>query len=545
MALGTRVLLYDTGVAAPQTSSLLATLKAHKDAAVTSIDWSGDGQRFASGGDDGKVVVWSFTGQGLLKYAHQAAFGPVLQVAHEPCPPHRLCSVTARDVAIWTPGTKAVRKERQGKEENEDGPALTCVAWSPDGRHLAVAFADGSISLLEASSSSSSSSLLELQGRVNGEGAILSMMWTGVETLMVGRHGGVVTIHRSVGTARPTLPKALHLSSALIHLQQGPTQDAVLVTGDDGSLTAYSPKDEARQRVVVAASFQAGTITTVATAPGAPGLVALATRHGRLFVLAVEPLHVIDREEEKETLSNDDEATASPSAPKSPRSALEALMSAGRWDEALALAASAAIPAGSVAEVRRRQARWHLSRQEWRLAVDALVAAGEHLRAVAVVEERVAGKREEDSWWPARILELVRSVNVSEAGGKDVARACARLLAAHDTDAEDKELQGFVKEAFLRLGDVSALLHHLTRRRRWSEVGAIARERPGKFDAAALVSYAGWLAAECGRVDEAVAALWAAGGFEEARRLLRALIDNAGTGHSLLRMAVGDILTPK
>lgn len=541
VASGTRVLLYDTGVVAEPSSSLLATLKAHKDAAVTSIDWSGDGQRFASGSDDGKVVVWSSTGQGLLKYGHQAAFGPVLQVAHEPCPPHRLCSITARDVAIWTPGTKAVRKERLGKEEEDDGAAaLTCVAWSPEGRHLAVAFADGSISLLEVSSNGS---LLEQRKRIErhgeqGNGAVLGMVWTGRDTLVVGRDSGVLTIHRSVITAPHTRAETVHRSSSLIHLRQGPGQYAVLVVGDDGSLaTFYLEEDGVRQRVVIAASLKADAITAAATTSGTRGLVASATRDGRLLLLAIEPLRVIDREEDegKEAPSDGEEAAAPSSAPKSPRSALEALMAALRWEEALALAASAAMPAGTAAEVRWRQARWHLDRQEWRTAVDALIAAGEHLRAVAIVGEYVAGREDEgDSeksssrWWPARIVELARSVNVNEAGGREVAQACARLLAAHDSDEADKEKQGFVREAFLRLEDVTSLLDHLTRRQRWSEVGAIARERPGQFDIAALVPYAGWLAAERGKVDEAVATLWVAGGVEEARRLLRALIDNAG-----------------
>ena len=223
---------------------------------------------------------------------------------------------------------------------------------------------------------------------------------------------------------------------------------------------------------------------------------------------------------------------------KSPADALEALMAAGRWDEALALVASAAAPAGGVSapDVLRRRAQGHVARSEWRAAVDALVAAGDPLRAVALVEERVAvggsgvtGGNKEDWWWPPRLLDLVRSVDVAEARGSEVVRACARLLASHDDgDERTKALAPMAREAFLRLGDVAGLMTHLTRRQRWGEVGALARERPGQFDAAALVPYAGWLAAERGSVDEAVAALRAMGAVGEARRLLLALIDNAG-----------------
>jgi hypothetical protein len=231
-------------------------------------------------------------------------------------------------------------------------------------------------------------------------------------------------------------------------------------------------------------------------------------------------------------------SAAAAAASKSPADALEALMAAGRWDEALALVASAAAPPGGVStsDVLRRRAQWHVARSEWRAAVDALVAAGDPLSAVALVEERVVvggsgltGAHKEDWWWPTRLLDLVRSVAMAEAPGREVVRACARLLASHDDgDERIKGLAPMAREAFLRLGDVPGLMAHLTRRQRWREVGALARERPGQFDAAAFVPYAGWLAAERGCVEEAVAALRAMGAVGEARRLLLALIDNAG-----------------
>ncbi len=54
----------------------------HKDI-VYCIAYSKDGQKFATGGADKSVVVWSNTGDGLLKYSHNdkiqcLAFNPVL-----------------------------------------------------------------------------------------------------------------------------------------------------------------------------------------------------------------------------------------------------------------------------------------------------------------------------------------------------------------------------------------------------------------------------------------------------------------------------------
>jgi hypothetical protein len=560
---GPRVLLYDTSSTGTSTSSgplLLATLKAHKDAAVTAVDWSPDGQRFATGSEDGRVVVWSSTGQGLLKYSHQAAFGPVLCVAHEPTAPHRLCSLSARDVAIWTPGTKAVRKQRfcwhgEGEEEEEKGKegvmVTSCsVAWSPDGQQLALAFADGSISLRDVTTLEERTRLIDDGGGNSSScyGPVRSMAWTAADdTIVVGRGGEVLTLHRaSAGAAEPltTLP----LGSDPVHLLRLPRGDAVLVVGSDGSLTSYGIKDGAKQRTL--GRDQATTAIAVAAGTAASSLsLALGTQSGQLFLLrlAVDSAAATghDEQEVKETAATTAAAPSAPPPPKNPQDALDVLMAAGRWDDALALvaSASAAMPGVHPTDVLRRQARWHLGRKEWRPAVDALVAAGEPLRAVAVVEARVAGSKEESdaSWWPARILELARSVSVDEAQGKEVVRACAALLAAHDHDekrtststsssSSSSSLAAMVHEPFLRLGDFSGLMAHLTRRQRWREVGALARERPGQFDPAVFMPYAGWLAAERGRVDEAVAALWAMGAMGKARWLLTALIDNAGRG---------------
>ena len=68
----------------------------HKDT-VFCIAYSKDGQRFASGGADNAVVIWSAEGQGLLKYTHNdkiqaLSFNPVLQT---------LASCTSIDFGLW------------------------------------------------------------------------------------------------------------------------------------------------------------------------------------------------------------------------------------------------------------------------------------------------------------------------------------------------------------------------------------------------------------------------------------------------------------
>jgi len=57
-------------------------VRGHKDA-VYCMTYSKDSQKFATGGADNTVVIWSNTGEGLLKYPHNdkiqcLSFNPVL-----------------------------------------------------------------------------------------------------------------------------------------------------------------------------------------------------------------------------------------------------------------------------------------------------------------------------------------------------------------------------------------------------------------------------------------------------------------------------------
>lgn len=77
MAVGDRVFIYDA-----VSGEVIDQKRAHKDV-VYALAYSRDGQRWASGGADNNVVVWTSEGVGLLKYQHNAkiqalAFNPVL-----------------------------------------------------------------------------------------------------------------------------------------------------------------------------------------------------------------------------------------------------------------------------------------------------------------------------------------------------------------------------------------------------------------------------------------------------------------------------------
>ena len=64
LAVADSIFIYKT-----ETGEMINRLKGHKDT-VYCLSYAKDGQRFASGGADNSVVIWSSEGQGLLKYSH-------------------------------------------------------------------------------------------------------------------------------------------------------------------------------------------------------------------------------------------------------------------------------------------------------------------------------------------------------------------------------------------------------------------------------------------------------------------------------------------
>jgi len=63
VATGNKVLVYESA-----TGSLIQPLKGHKDT-VYCLTYAKDGKRFASGGADNCVIIWTDTLEGVLKYS--------------------------------------------------------------------------------------------------------------------------------------------------------------------------------------------------------------------------------------------------------------------------------------------------------------------------------------------------------------------------------------------------------------------------------------------------------------------------------------------
>ncbi|MCO5572874.1 hypothetical protein L7F22_026633 [Adiantum nelumboides] len=130
-AVSTRVLVYDAAE-----GDLLHSLKGHKDT-VYCVAYSRDGKRFASGGADKTVIIWTSKAEGILKYSHN---DPVQCLAYNPVT-QQLASGTSNDFGIWSPEQKSVYKRKASK--------VLSISWSADGQYLALGLYTGRVSLCD------------------------------------------------------------------------------------------------------------------------------------------------------------------------------------------------------------------------------------------------------------------------------------------------------------------------------------------------------------------------------------------------------------
>mmetsp|Transcript_104276 Transcript_104276/g.185337 ORF Transcript_104276/g.185337 Transcript_104276/m.185337 type:complete len:1306 (+) Transcript_104276:111-4028(+) len=130
VAAGNRVLVYDA-----TDGDLVHSLKGHKES-VFCVAYSRHGKKFASGGADKQVIIWTHKAEGILKYNHNEsiqclAYNPVTQ---------QLASGTASDLGLWSPEQKSVSKRKVNSK-------ILCMSWTNDGLHVALGLFSGHISI--------------------------------------------------------------------------------------------------------------------------------------------------------------------------------------------------------------------------------------------------------------------------------------------------------------------------------------------------------------------------------------------------------------
>jgi len=73
---------------------------------VYCVAYAKDGKRFASGGADKCVIIWTNKLEGILKYSHNDA---VQCLAYNPIS-HQLASCAIGDFGLWSSEQKSVQK---------------------------------------------------------------------------------------------------------------------------------------------------------------------------------------------------------------------------------------------------------------------------------------------------------------------------------------------------------------------------------------------------------------------------------------------------
>eukprot|EP00753_Platysulcus_tardus_P014889 PLAT4607.1.p1 GENE.PLAT4607.1~~PLAT4607.1.p1 ORF type:complete len:1226 (-),score=654.52 PLAT4607.1:178-3855(-) len=128
--LGPRVFVLDV-----VSGEILYKPRAHRGTVYT-VDYSRDGKRFASGGSDKTIIIWTSEAHGILKYTHgdsiqKLVYNPVTQ---------QLASCTSSDFGLWSPEQKAVTKFKVASR-------ILCAAWTNDGQYLALGLMSGHVSI--------------------------------------------------------------------------------------------------------------------------------------------------------------------------------------------------------------------------------------------------------------------------------------------------------------------------------------------------------------------------------------------------------------
>ncbi|KAK7201717.1 intraflagellar transport protein 122 [Novymonas esmeraldas] len=214
---GVRVLVY-----AASTGTLLHSLKGHQNT-IYCVDYAADGKRFASGGADRTVIVWSSKGEGIVKYQHKES---IQALAHNPGS-SQLASVSSIDWGLWSPEQPKVSKYSLPSKG-------LCAAWTPNGKTLAIGLLDGTIMLLDKG--------LDEKVRIRRPAPVWTLAFSplrenGVDVLAVGSWDQRLSFYNLTGTPVGRERELDFDPCSLSYFNDG---EYILLSGSDHKVTLFT-----------------------------------------------------------------------------------------------------------------------------------------------------------------------------------------------------------------------------------------------------------------------------------------------------------------
>ncbi|KAL7290018.1 hypothetical protein TKK_0015748 [Trichogramma kaykai] len=212
VAAGQHVLVYESNDGA-----LIQLLKGHKDI-VYCVCYAKDGKKFASGGADKTVIIWTSKLEGILKYSHNESvqsmqFNPVS---------HQLLSCSLTDIALWSAEQKAVQKYKSSGRVN-------CCAWTKDGQYFALGMSAGFVSIRNKNGEE------KMKIDRSGDSPIWSLAWNPrrddlSDIICIGEWSGILSFYTLSGKL---IGKERNLNFIPLKISYFPNGQYIVVTGSN------------------------------------------------------------------------------------------------------------------------------------------------------------------------------------------------------------------------------------------------------------------------------------------------------------------------